>query len=125
MRTFAPEWELEVHRGPGWLFVKLRNPDDDSPHSTLLADQLWSLLESHLVYRLVLDLNEVRVVDRRLLGQLIQLYRRIRRHDGVMRLCGLSPTNRMVLESRHRLTQRLPPYDDIEEAVMGVKRRPR
>lgn len=124
MRTFAPEWELEVHRGPGWLLVKLLNPDD-SPPPPLLADQLWSLMERHLVYRLVLDLDEIRVFDRHLLGQLVQLYRRIRRHEGVMRLCGLSPLNRKVLESHRRLVDRLPPYDDVEEAIMGVKRKPR
>lgn len=124
MRTFAPEWELEVHRGPGWLLVKLLNPGNDSPHAIPLADQLWSLLESHLVYRLVLELNEIRVLDRHLLGQLVQLYRRIHRHGGVMRLCGICPLNRKILED-HSLANHLPPYEDVEEAVMGVRRKPR
>lgn len=124
MRTFAQEWELEVHRGPGWLLVKPHNPDNDSPHPIPFADQLWSLLESHLVYRLVLELNEIRVLDRYLLGQLVQLYRRIRKHSGVMRLCGLSPLNRKILET-HGLVDRLPPYEDVEEAVMAVRRKPR
>ncbi len=125
MQTFAPEWELEVQRGPGWLLVKLPAPAPDSAHSVPLADQLWSLLESHFVYRLVLELNENLVLNRHLLGQLVQLYRRVRQHRGMMRLCGLSPLNRKILENHHHLIDRLPPYEDIEEAVMGVRHKPR
>lgn len=124
MRTIAPEWELDVRRGPGWLLVRLLAPSTASPPLPPLADQLWSLLESHFVYRLVLELHDIRRLDRPLLGQLVQLYRRIRQHGGMVRLCGLSAMNRRVLE-KHGLTGRLPPYEDIEEAVMGASHKPR
>ncbi|MEN6496609.1 MAG: STAS domain-containing protein [Thermoguttaceae bacterium] len=124
MRTVASEWEFDVRRGPGWLLVRLLAPSDGSPHLPPLADQLWSLLESHFVYRLVLELHEIRRLDRPLLGQLVQLYRRIHQHGGMVRLCGLSPLNRRILEN-HGLIGRLPPYENVEEAVMGISHKPR
>ena len=124
MPAIAPGWELDVERGPGWLLVKLKSPDSDPLDTPPLADQVWSLLEKHFVYRLVLELDEIELLYSYLLGQLVLLDRRIREHDGLMRLCGLSPFNQEVLHT-HGLDIRFPPYDDLEEAVMGYKRRPR
>ena len=58
------------------------------------------------------------VLTSHLIGQLIDLYRRIREHEGVMRLCGLSAYNRRVLHTCH-LDDRLQSYDDLHEAVLG------
>ena len=82
-----------------------------------------ALLQQHFTYRLVLELDEVQVLNSDLIGQLMQLYRRIEEHDGVMRLCGLSPHNRQVLHACH-LDDRLLPYEDRQEAVMGRPHRP-
>jgi len=78
-------------------------------------------LERHFTYRVVLELDQVSVLNSHLIGQLVQLYRRIRQHDGVMRLCGLSPYNLEVLRTC-RLEDRFLPYRDREEAVMGGSR---
>jgi hypothetical protein len=119
MQTVAPGWELEVQPGPGWLFVRLRLPAPKTTQPTpVLADHLWSLMESYLVDRLAVELDEVEVLDRRLLAQLVQLHRRIRQHGGVLRLCGLSPQHQATLK-RQGLCDRLPAYDDFEDAVMG------
>lgn len=124
MQTLAPGWELDVRRGPGWLLVKVRRPVADPPPAPSLADCLWSLLESHFVYRLVLELDEIQVLDRYLLAQLMRLQHRIRQHNGVLRVCGLSPINRRILENQG-LDDRLPLYEDLTEAVMGAGRKPR
>lgn len=124
MLAIAPGWELEVTRGPGWLLVKVRGPDEDASDTPPLAEELWSLLERHFVYRLVLDLDQLRLLHSYLLGQLVLLDRRVRDHDGLMRLCGLSRYNREVLEV-HGLDARFPAYCDCKEAVMGCARKPR
>lgn len=117
MPTTAPGRELTVTRGPDSLWVKLDSAEGFASEPTL-ADQLWSLLEQHFVYRLVLDLSEIESLDRRLLGQLLALQRRIRHHGGLMRLCGLSSANRRLVDS-YGLNDRFPRYDDLEQAVMG------
>jgi anti-anti-sigma factor len=118
MQTMTPGCELDVERGPGWLLVRVRNIDPSGSESTRLAERLWRLLQQHFTYRLVLELDEVELLNSLLVGQLVKLRRRIEEHDGVLRLCGLSPYNRQVLRTC-RLNDRLLPYEDRESAVMG------
>ena len=118
MLTIAPGCALDVERGPDWLLVRVRNLDRVESDAPPLAERLWRLLQQHFTYRLVLELDGVQVLNSYLIGQLIQLYRQIEEHDGVMRLCGLSTYNRQVLHAC-RLDDRLLPYEDREEAVMG------
>ena len=115
MLAVAPGWELEVERGPDWLLVRIRSLDRASTEPPL-ADAIWELLERHFTYRAVLELDQVQLLNSHLIGQLVRLYRRIREHDGVLRLCGLSPYNLTVLRTCH-LEARFPPYRDREEAV--------
>ncbi|MDZ7618928.1 MAG: STAS domain-containing protein [Patescibacteria group bacterium] len=120
MLAIAPGWELAVERGPDWLLVRiLKAPEArDAPP---LADELWEQLCRHFTYRLVLELNQIVLLDSYLIGQLVQLYKRICEHDGVMRVCGLSAYNRRVLHTCN-LADHFPEYQDREEAVMGVRR---
>lgn len=125
MLAIAPGCDLDVERGPDCLMVRVRSLDRTKPE-TPLADQLWSVLQQHFTYRLVLEMDDVEVLDSYLIGQLLELYRRIEEHDGVLRLCGLSPHNRRALHAC-RLDEHLQPYTDRQEAVMGHPRftRPR
>jgi anti-anti-sigma factor len=118
MLTIAPGCTFDVERGPDWLLVRVRNLDWAELETLPLAEQLWSLLEQHFTYRLVLELDEVRLLNSYLIGQLIQLFQRIEEHDGVLRLCGLSPDNCEVLHAC-RLDEQLLPYQDRREAVTG------
>jgi anti-anti-sigma factor len=118
MLATAPGWELIVKRGPDWLIVNIDGSDPDRDDSPQLADQIWSLMEQHMTYRVALELNSIPVLTSHLIGQLIDLYRRIREHEGVLRLCGLSAYNRRVLHTCH-LDERLPSYDDVHDAVLG------
>ena len=124
MLAIAPGWQLEVDRGPGWLLVRLKSPDEGASDTPPLAEELWSLLRRHFVCRLALELDEIGLLDSHMLGQLVLLDKRIREHDGVMRLCGLSSFNQQVLRL-HGLDARFPTYGDLEEAVMGCSRKPR
>ena len=121
MLTVASGYTLDVERGPDWLLVRLRNLERTEPETPPLAEQLWALLEQHFTYRLVLEMDEVRLLNSYLIGQLMQLCRWIEEHDGVLRLCGLSPYNCQVLHTS-RLDEQLLPYQDRREAVTGCSR---
>jgi len=122
MQALAVGWELDVERGPDWLLVRVQTLAPVGSERPSLAEHLWSLLEQHFTYRLVLELDKVPVLDSYLIGQLLELCRRIEEHDGVMRLCGLSSYNRQVLHAC-RGDEHLLPYEDREEAVLGQSRR--
>lgn len=125
MLALAPGWEMEVERGPGCLLVKLAAPAPETEDVPPLAECLWSLMERYLVSRLVLDLSELKCLDRHLLAQLVWLYRHIRERDGMMRLTGLSPQSQTLVRI-HGLNNQLPMYGTMEEAMMGqFPRKPR
>lgn len=116
--------DLDVDRGPGWLFVRLHGHDGEMPDFDGLADRIWTLLERHLTYRVVLELDELDVVPSQLIAELVELHRRVEGHEGVIRLSGLSPHSRKLLLS-WRLSDRLPVYGDRVAAVMGTPGQPR
>ena len=118
MLSTAAEWDLEVERGPGWLLVRIKSPVQDDWLAGTLADQLWTLMEKHFVYRIALDLSEIRLLHSVLLGQLVSLRKRIDQRGGLFRLCGLSRFNRELLRE-NGLNDRLPAYEDLHEAVLG------
>ena len=118
-------WELDVDRGPNWLFVKIRGPEQHTSDAPPLADRLWVLLQDHLANRVVLELDEIGILSSHLLGQLSLLRQRICEAGGTMRLCGLSPHNHDVLHFC-RLDEQFPHYENREEAVLGcLPRQPR
>ena len=111
--------ELEVERGPDWLFVKpqgasLRGHEDE------LAEQIWQLLEQCTTHRLVLELNDVDLFVSSLVGQLVLLQQRICDRGGLMRLCGLSAANQRALIAC-RLNGYFPLYSDRTQAVMASR----
>jgi anti-anti-sigma regulatory factor len=118
MQAIALGCALDVERGPDWLLVRIRDLNLTDPDGPPLAEQLWSLMQQHFTHRLVLELDGTETLNSHLVGQLADLYRRIAEHDGVMRLCGLSPRNRAMLHAC-RLDEQLLPYQDRQEAVMG------
>jgi len=118
MLKLCPGWELDVDRGPAWLLVRVHRPRQPMADAPPLSEVVWSLLEQDFIYRVVLELNELRRLDDRLIEQLIDLHDRIAAHGGLLRLCGLSPYNRRLLLERG-LDDRFVPYEDREEAVMG------
>lgn len=119
MPATATGWELDVRRGPGWLLVRPLKPGPDLLEELPLAEEIWSLLDRHLIYRLALELDELDVLDSHLVSQLLMLYRRLQEHGGQIRICGLSPFNQRVLQT-HGLVDRFPAYDDLEDAMMSA-----
>ena len=81
---------LTVDRGPNWLFVKLRPSRNWTEALPQLADEMWSIASRHFIYRLVLELEELKTLPAGLLEQLVLLQDRLADCDGALRICGLS-----------------------------------
>ena len=110
--------ELNVDRGPNWLFVRLRSKEDvagDVPH---IADKLWSISSRHFIYRLVLELEDLAEMPSGMMGQLVLLQARLAQCGGALRICGLSPECEETLYNC-RLDSALPNHPSREAAVMG------
>lgn len=118
MANTATECNLEVERGPGCLFVQIEPPVEALPTWDGLADQLWELLEGQFIYRIVLDMRDVEIMNSSLIGQLVMLHKRVHTRGGMLRLCHLSEANQEVLQGI-RMLDRFPSYADREQAVMG------
>ncbi len=118
MLELAPGWTMDVDRGPDWLFVRLHGPDNGDAEGQDLAQRIWSLMQQHFTYRVVLEMDDLPLLRSYLLGQLVMLNKRIHSHNGMMRLSGLSESNQEVLHVS-RLDHCFCPYASRADAVMG------
>jgi anti-anti-sigma regulatory factor len=110
--------EMDVDRGPNWLFVKLRVKDDPLSEVPQIAEKLWSISTRHFIYRLVLELEELEELPSGLMSQIIELQKRLAQCGGALRICGLSPECEESLHNYH-LDSALPNHPSREKAVMG------
>jgi len=110
--------ELNVDRGPNWLFVKLRSRQPSRSDVPQIADKLWSIATRHFVYRLVLELDNLDELPSGLTGQLVLLQERLAQCGGALRICGLSPECEEKLHDC-QLDSALPNHASREKAVMS------
>jgi anti-anti-sigma factor len=110
--------ELNVDRGPNWLFVKLKTKSDAQQNVPRIADKLWSISSRHFIYRLVLELDDLENMPRGMMGELVMLQERLSQCGGALRICGLSPECEEALHSC-QLDSALPNHASREQAVMG------
>ena len=120
MIEIAPGWQLEVERGPDWLFVKPHCDLESSWNSPPLAEALWELLQQGFAHRLVLECEEIPILHTLMIGQLVLLHKRISSRGGVLRICGMSERSCQVLQGC-RLDDRLPNFDTRADAVHGFR----
>ena len=62
----APEWSMDIDRGPDWLFIRLQPPNNqNAAHGgraeAPLAEMVWKKLEQCFCYRVVLELEPTQV----------------------------------------------------------------
>ena len=119
MERLASDWSCDVERGPDCLYIRLHAPHSKGDSPNLAAD-LWERMQNHFVYRLVLDMEDVPMLRSQLIGQLLSLREKIRDHDGMLRLCGLTDQCQKVLKKTN-LDERLSYYPNREAAVMGPR----
>jgi hypothetical protein len=116
----APGWAVELDRGPGWLFVRLKGDDPSDMQEIDLADRVWKLLEQEFGHRIVVELDDIGLLRSQLIGELVHLHKLVCEHHGVMRVSGLSDRNYEVLRT-NRLHHRFPRFQSRTDAVMGYR----
>jgi anti-anti-sigma factor len=116
--------QLDVERGPDWIFIRPHPPEGSWGEAPALAEAVWAILEQSFTYRVVLELDQLALLRSCLIGQLVLLAKRVHSHDGLLRVCGLSPQNYDVLAAS-RLNTILPNYHDRSEAIMASRPKPR
>jgi hypothetical protein len=109
--------ELEVERGPNWLFVRVTGKDIESSAGLSLAERLELLLSEYFTTRIVLEFDVCDVPQSQLIGQLEHLDQWVEARDGLIRLCGLPPKCVRAL-TRRGLGARLRNCHNREEAVL-------
>ena len=117
MQELASGWVIDTERGPDWLFVTLVEPSDIPGECAELAQGLWHLLEQHLTYRLILELDKLPLLRSSVIAQLVLLHKRIHKHGGLLRICGLSTECQETVRAC-RLESCLPLYANREDAMM-------
>jgi len=121
MELLKDGWRLNIERGPGWLFLKLAPAEGRSSGESLFSDEVWDAAERHFTYRVVLDLADIAQFGSALIGDLVELERRLQEQHGTLRLCGLNDECRELLEAA-KLPERLPAYPSRADAVWGISR---
>lgn len=116
----SPSWTTDVERGPNWLFLRLHAPEKKASDSNDLADVVWQTMQQHLAQRVVLEMDDLKMLNSRLIGQLVQLQKRISSQGGILKVCGLNEAGQAALHST-RLDSQLPCYRDRTEALMGKR----
>lgn len=123
-------WSLQVDRGPDWLFVRpslVAEGDssneggfavEDCVDDASLVDGIWSVIEQHFTYRVVVECDQLGRFTSAMIAQLLTLNRRIRGHGGTLRLCGLSDDNQETLR-QCRIDGFFPRFSDRSQAVLG------
>jgi hypothetical protein len=83
--------ELNVDRGPNWLFVKLRPKKTSRGKVPHIADKLWSISSRHFIYRLVVELDDPECVPPGWMDELSDLQKRLAECGGALRIAGATP----------------------------------
>jgi anti-anti-sigma regulatory factor len=118
MLATAAGYEFDVDRGPDWLWIRIRSMETGSLPVAPLAHEIQELVEKHFIYRVVLELHRIPELTSHLIGELMQLDRYFLEHGGVLRVCGLSPEGRAMLEICG-LDDLCLSYETREEAILG------
>lgn len=117
----VPSEELEIERGPNWLFVRVHTCHACSDTCSSLASRVSAALDQHLVNRVVLELGDAAISSEQLIEELMVLDNWIQHRHGVLRVCGLSGRASYRLH-RSPLAQHFPVYHNREDAVWGGAR---
>jgi len=109
---------LEVDRGPNWLFVKL-SPGRSKSDLAQLASNLWEIVDTHFVYRLVVEMDDFEALPDLVIQQLAELRQRLEDQRGALRVCGLRKSCVVKLEN-FRLDHVLHNSATRASAVLGA-----
>jgi anti-anti-sigma regulatory factor len=118
MANDAVGYQLDVDRGPNWLFVKVQPGERSGKSAPQIAEELWSISTKHFIYRLVLELDKFDSMPDGMMSQIVMLQERLAQHGGSLKLCGLSPECEQKIH-HYRLDSALPNHESRTAAVLG------
>lgn len=114
-------WQLDTQQVGEWLCVRLGWQDE--AEIDVLMSRLWTVLRERDAYRLVLDLDQVKMLSSQVIGHLIRLEQQIVLQGGLLRLSGLSPEQLDALELfLSRLGRSFRCFPNREAALRGLER---
>lgn len=119
MHQFAPGWLLTTEHVPHWMIVRLTRFGDDAAPEPPVADAVVRLADEQSQHRIIFELADNVLLASRLVGELVELHKRLHLKSGALRLCGVSAYNFEVIRLM-RLADRLPNYDTREAAIAGA-----
>jgi anti-anti-sigma factor len=114
----ASEWNYDVQHASEWLLVRVHGPPHGDADGAALAEHIWQLMQQHQANRVVVDLSDFKILRSVVVGQLVQLHKRVFTSGGIMRLAGLSDDKYSVLVAC-RLQDRFRQYGTAAEAMRG------
>lgn len=97
--------------------VRLAGPRiTDQVYVSELGDELVAVVEAAEPPDVLIDLNDVEFLSSSVLGKLIRLLKRVREHNGRLRLCSIRPSILEVFEIT-QLHKVFEIYPDAQEAI--------
>src|SRR5205823_3614865 len=109
----APEWSLDIDRGPDWLFIRLSPPNHEPAHSehieAPLAERVGKEVGEGFSYRVVVERGGNEYLPSWVIGGVVGPHKRVTTNGGMLRLCGVSKNAETVLRIS-RLSDRFPAY---------------
>lgn len=118
MLGLSSGWVLQVERGPDWLFVRPTTPPDNEYDGDSLAESVWSVVKQHFTYRVVIECDLLDGLTSGVVAQFVGLRRRLEKHGGTLRLCGLSDPSQDVLRTC-QLDDLFPQFASRSQAVLA------
>lgn len=105
-------FELESRGDVGVIRI---GPELDARNAPQTTDALREIVEKGTV-KLVADLSGLEFIDSSGLGSLVSIIKMVRKVQGDLRLCGLTPGVRSIFQLT-RLFKVFTAYDSVDEAV--------
>lgn len=115
-RQLNEHWAAELYQYNNWQVVELKPADEGYADPYHLAEAIWPLVADWKPPMMVLDMARVTYMSSLLMGNLVQLHKRIAMAGGEMHVArlGAHPT-----EALHacRLHTVIPLFDSVEAAA--------
>lgn len=114
-------WELGVGKpvvfslDDDFLVVNFPAPPHTFSLLEMMAGKVFIRAKEQGVYRVILELSQQDMLPSVFIGQIIALEERLKKHDGNLRLCGLTKNALDDLETM-QLSDRFPNYADLSAA---------
>ena len=100
---------VSVERAADCLFVLVHAPASGAAQPVRFAALVLQLLQQYGIDRVVVEMDEAPLLDKQIIGELVQLHSDVHARGGAMRISGLATENEKILR-RAMLENRFPRF---------------